>query len=252
MNAPDDRWDDARIHAYVDGELDTFTAARLEAACRQDAMLNARVERQRRLRTTLAASFDPVLDEPVPARLLQAVKTAPATSVVTPIRAVRPRRAPGPPVWLGALAASLVIGLAVGWFAPRSAGLPIAAGSGGLIATGYLDTALSQALSTDARRGASVQVALSFRSSDGAWCRSFSLAAGADGLACRTATGWRVEVLGQPPAPQAGGDYRQAGSSLSGAVLTAISERQAGDTLTLEQERQLREAGWRDAPGAAP
>jgi hypothetical protein len=45
-------------------------------------------------------------------------------------------------------------------------------------------------------------------------------------------------------------EYRQAGTSLSAAVLAAIGERQAGDTLTPEEERQLRESGWNRAVNA--
>lgn len=247
MNATDE-WNDDRIHAYVDGELDAFTMARLEAACRQDALLNARVEKQRRLRAQLKASFDPVLDEAIPSRLILAAK-APPSATVTPIRPVRPR-ARTQPLWFGAVAASLVIGLAIGRFAPRETGLPVATSNHGLVATGALDTALSQALSSDGRNGAGVQVALSFQARDGAYCRSFSLTSGADGLACRTADAWQIEVMGQA-SPPTGQDYRQAGSALSAAVLAAIGERQAGDTLDAAQEQKARSAGWR-APDKAP
>ncbi|MEO8315845.1 MAG: hypothetical protein ABI645_13755 [Pseudomonadota bacterium] len=246
MNAADE-WNDDRIHAYVDGELDAFTTARLEAACRQDAMLNARVEKQRRLRVQLKARFDPVLDEPIPARLLQTTNTPPSATV-TPIRAARPQ-ARIQPLWLGALAASLVIGLAIGWIIPRNTQLPVAAGGNGLVATGYLDKALSQALSSEGRTSSGVQVALSFQAGDGTFCRSFALTSGADGLACRGVNGWRIEVLGRAPARTE--DYRQAGSPLSGAVLAAIGEKQSGDTLDVEQERQARNDGWR-AAGKAP
>jgi hypothetical protein len=240
MSTPDE-WDD-RIHAYVDGELDAFTAARLEAACRQDATLNARVEKQRRLQQQLRAGLDPVLDEPVPARLLEAVMKFPTANGATPINVARPR-ARVQPLWFGALAASLVIGVAIGWLAPRESGLPIAAGSNGLVATGYLDAALSQSLSSDGRSTAGVQVPLSFQASDGAYCRSFSLTSGTDGLACRAADRWHIEVMGQAR-PQAGQDYRQAGSALSAAVLAVIGARQSGDTLDLEQEKQARGTGW--------
>jgi hypothetical protein len=242
-----DEWDEHRIHAYVDGELDAFTAARLEAACRQDVVLSARVERQRRLRAQLGAAFDTVLDEPVPSRLLDSLGNSPSATV-TPIRAARPR-ARVQPLWLGALAASLVIGLAVGWFAPRTGGLPVATSGSGLLATGYLDAALSQALSSEQRNSSGVQIALSFQTADGAYCRSFTLVSGADGLACRSGDRWRIEILA--PAPSGSSqEYRQAGSALSGAVLAAIGEKQSGDSLDVEQERQARSAGWRGS-GAA-
>jgi hypothetical protein len=240
-------WDDDRIHAYVDGELDGFTAARLEAACRQDALLNARVEKQRQLRAQLQASFDPVLVEPLPARLLDAAKIAPKATV-TPLHRRLPRTQVQP-VWLGALAASLVLGLSIGWFAPRSSGLPVAATSAGLVATGDLDTALSQSLSGQAPGGSGVQVVLSFQASDGTYCRSFSLDRGPDGLACRAGEQWRIEILAPAP-PRSDQDYRQAGSALSPAVLGAIGQRQAGDALEVEEEQRARDADWR-APGKA-
>ena len=63
-------WDDARVHAYVDGELDAETSARLEADSRRDAALAARVAQQRELSARLRAEYGPVLEEPVPQRLL--------------------------------------------------------------------------------------------------------------------------------------------------------------------------------------
>ncbi len=241
-------WDDAQIHAHVDGELDAVLSAQLEAQCRADEVLAARVATQRRLRALLGAQFDPVLAEPVPERLQQALQAQPAT--VTPIGAARPVRAAPHPAWWGALAASLVLGLMLGWQMPDRSALPMASGTNGPVATGALSAALSGQLSTDA--GASgIAVALSFRASDGRYCRSFSLRAGADGLACRTADQWRIEVMGRAQ-PAGGADsYRQAASSLSPAVLAAISALQAGDTLSSDEEKQLRDAQWQEsaAPG---
>jgi hypothetical protein len=247
MSAPE-HWDDGPIHAYVDGELDAFTAARLEAACRQDAALNSRVERQRQLRSQLGTIFNPVLDEPLSARLLEAASTAP-TATVTPIGNARPR-AVVRPLWIGALAASLVIGLSIGWIAPRDSGLPFATTGTGLVATGYLDAALSQALSSEQRPGSAVQLVLSFQASDGTYCRSFSLASGSDGMACRAGEQWRIEILAPAPS-RSDQDYRQAGSALSAAVLAAIGQRQSGDVLDAEEEQQARGGGWQ-ASGKAP
>jgi hypothetical protein len=240
-----EHWDDERIHTYVDGELDAFTAARLEAACRLDAVLNARVERQRQLRARLSASFDPVLEEPVPARLRDAAMTAPRATV-TPLHQTSPRKRVQP-LWLGALAASLVLGLSIGWYAPRQSSLPMAATSAGLVATGDLDAALSQSLSGEAPGAAGVQLVLSFRTTDGTYCRSFSLARGPDGLACRAGDQWRIEMVAAAP-PRNGQDYLQAGSSLAPTILAAIGQMQSGDVLDLGQEQQARAADW-PAPG---
>ncbi|WP_291194732.1 NepR family anti-sigma factor [Frateuria sp.] len=61
--------DDDTLQAYVDGELDASTAARVDAALAQDDALARRVRQAREVRAQLRAAFDPVLEEPVPDRL---------------------------------------------------------------------------------------------------------------------------------------------------------------------------------------
>jgi anti-sigma factor RsiW len=56
------------LQAYVDGELAPGDVVRVEAAIAADPAFAAQVERERRLRVQLRGAFDPVLDEPVPAR----------------------------------------------------------------------------------------------------------------------------------------------------------------------------------------
>ena len=82
-------WDNARIHAYVDGALDAETAARLEADSRTDAALAARIAQQRDLRTRLRAEFDPVLQEPIPQQLRDVLAASEPGAAVTPIGAAR-------------------------------------------------------------------------------------------------------------------------------------------------------------------
>lgn len=90
---------EADLHAWVDGQLAAQRAREVEAhlAARPDEAL--RVEAWRSQKEGLRALFDPVLDEPVPPRLL---------------RAARPQQ----PWYMQRLAASIVIALtsgAVGW-----------------------------------------------------------------------------------------------------------------------------------------
>ena len=86
--------DDQTLMAYADDELDAATRAQVEAALARDPALAARVEEHRALRAELNAAFDPVLDEPVPDRLLAAVKP-PVRGDSAPIdlASVRQRRA---------------------------------------------------------------------------------------------------------------------------------------------------------------
>lgn len=247
MNAHDPHWPDEQVHAYVDGELDAARAARLEADLARDAALAARVERQRQVRALLRERFDAVLAEPVPARLHQAA-AAGAGGVVTPIGAARTGRVARAPLWWGALAASVLIGVMLGWNLPRESGLPFTRGADGLLARGELDEALTQRLSSDGTGSSVISIALSFQDNDGRYCRSFSLAGGVDGLACRGDAGWQVEVIGQSASPGTAGDYRQAASPLSRTVLDAISARQSGDVLAAGEEARLRASGWRKAP----
>jgi hypothetical protein len=247
MNAQAAPWADEQIHAFIDGALAPDMAARLAADCRTDPALAARVDSQRRLQMLLRERFDAVLEEPVPQRLLDALDAGTGMDNIKPTGAARrPRTAP--PVWWAALAASLLLGLMLGWWLAGSGGLPVATVDGNLLARAELDTALSEQLSGGGTGRSRITVLASLRASDGRFCRAFRLAGGADGLACRAVDGWRVEALGSawPQAPAAGDSYRQASSALSPAVIAAMEQQQGGDVLTPEQEQRARDAGWRD------
>lgn len=247
MNAQPPPWRDDEVHAYVDGQLDAARSAQLEADIAADAVLAARVARQRRLRSALQNRFDAVLAEPVPERLQRAMAGTLGNAAATPIGAGRSTRPKAPAMWWGALAASLLIGVLLGWGLPRDTGLPFSSSSAGLLAHGDLADALSRQLASDGTSASGVSVPLSFRGTDGRYCRGFSLRSGIDGLACRGEAGWQVEVIGQGPAAASGGGdmYRPAASSLSRSVLDAISARQAGDMLGAGEEAELRANGWR-------
>jgi hypothetical protein len=239
----------------VDGVLDEETAARLEAESRNDAALKARIARQRELRARLRAELDPVLEEPIPQRLLDTLAAPDAGAAVTPIGAARQAavRAARPPWSLrewGAIAATLVVGILVGQLAFRgSSDLPIESENGGLVAAAYLDTALSTQLTGAAPAGASARIGLSFRAADGEYCRTFALDRGA-GLACRRDGRWSVELLDNAGAARDSPDsFRQASSALSPAMLGAIAALGAGEALTVEEERQRVASGWEGEGG---
>lgn len=97
---------DADVHAYVDGQLAPERAALLESAAASDAGLAARVAEWRAQNAALRDALDPVLSEPIPAALLAAA-TAPGR------RAAGARRLIAPAF---AAAATLVLGLAIGWY----------------------------------------------------------------------------------------------------------------------------------------
>jgi anti-sigma factor RsiW len=97
---------DADVNAYVDGQLAPARMPAVEEAIARDPAVAQRIAELRAQNAALRDAFDPWLAEAPPARLVAAA-TGPAPA--------RPRV----PAWLGvsaAAAASLVIGVAVGWF----------------------------------------------------------------------------------------------------------------------------------------
>jgi anti-sigma factor RsiW len=93
------------LHAYADGQLARERAAVVEAACSRDPALASRVAEVRVQNAGLREALDPVLAEPIPEALLAAAAAPKA-------RAGTLRR------WLVpafAAAASLVVGIGVGW-----------------------------------------------------------------------------------------------------------------------------------------
>lgn len=240
-------WDNAQIYAYVDGELDAATAARLEADSRTDAALAARIAEQRELRARLHAELDPVLNEPIPQRLHAALAGPVRGAAVAPIgaarRAVRP--AWSPREWL-AIAATLAVGVFVGVFASRGpSGAPFETDRGRLVAAGYLDAALSTQLAGAAADDAAI--GLTFRAAGGEYCRTFALHAGGGGVACRRDARWRVELLDAAASQPGADEFRQASSALSPAILGAVAALGAGEPLTPDEERALVRSDWEAA-----
>jgi hypothetical protein len=245
-------WSDEMLMAYVDGEADAASAAAIEQAAASDAALAARIERMRGLRAAVHAAYAPVLDEPVPDRLLAALQAASGAPNVVDLAARRAaQRAALRPRWSwfewGAMAASVLLGVAIGALALRGLDEPIVvAEGGGLVARAALAQALSTQLAQDPLADAPVRVGLSFVSKAGEYCRTFALAQRATvaGLACRSGGDWRISVVVQDESAAAPDRYRMAATPLPRAVLDAVDAAIAGDPLDAEAERVARERGW--------
>jgi anti-sigma factor RsiW len=87
------------LHAWVDGQLDEPLRAAVESELAQQPEAAERARSYQRLNVALKALYDPVLEEPVPERLL-----------------VRPRSRTASSAVFAKAASLLVIGLALGWF----------------------------------------------------------------------------------------------------------------------------------------
>ncbi|HYF22002.1 MAG TPA: anti-sigma factor [Caulobacteraceae bacterium] len=249
-------FDDEILMTYADGELDAESAARLEAAMEADPTLAERVARHRRLRGSVAGAFAGVTDEPVPERLLDAVRGGEARPAeVLDLAAARARKAAPPPsgkpkadwrAW-AAIAACLVAAVLVfrGPFpAVGSKGALIEASADALTARGALASALDRQLASAPEAGAAVRVGFSFKASDGAFCRTFQAEQGLAGVACKEKNRWRVRMATTAGAA-APGEYRQAGSETSPAVLAAVDAMIVGEPLDAEAEAAARKRGWK-------
>lgn len=233
--------DDEMLMAFVDGELDEVASARIERAAAENSELRMRIETQRRLRSRIAAHYGPVAEEPVPDRFRALLE-----SNVVDLSTARPKKRAWHWQNLGAIAASLVVGLFAGQWLPLGGDGPVAAEEGGLIARGDLARALDTQLASAPTADARARVGVSFVSTEGRMCRTFESTA-LTGLACHDGGRWRL-VVTAPGNAGSDREYRQAGSG-SLIVLQAAQDMMSGDPLDAAAERRSRDSGWRNVSG---
>ncbi|MGH8181044.1 MAG: anti-sigma factor family protein [Steroidobacteraceae bacterium] len=244
------RFSEEVLMAYADDELDAPTRAAVDAAMASDPEIAQRIARHKALRNRFHSAFDKILDEPVPARVLEVVRheqVAPRKSNVTPLRQRQVRRWNWPQ-WT-AVAASLMVGVIAGRLTLMRAGSagPIVTRGDRLLAAGALAAALSDQLASAQSAADPVRIGVSFRAKSGEYCRTFALrgAEGLAGLACRADDGWQLGVLARTESTGGGaGTYRQAASSMPAAVVAAVGERMAGEPLDQHAEAAARGRHW--------
>lgn len=228
------------IAAYTDGELDGPERARVEAAIVADPALRAQVAAHRALKARLAAHFAPIAAEPVPERLSSLLHASGGGAEVIDFtaavarrrtKAVRARRQ-----WLRWAAPALAASLALGFLVLRPGGLPDG------YADGDLATTLNTRLAANQPNDGATRILLSFPNAQGELCRGFAGAA-QSGIACRDATGWRIErALGGVDLQ--GTDFRQAGSAGT-ELMAAMQDMAAGAPLDAAAEEAARARAWR-------
>ena len=239
---------DEQLMAYADGELPAAEVQAIAAAAAADPELAQRIERFAATRRVLHDAFAPTLEEPVPARLLEAL--------ASPERKVVPLRRITPASWVPmALAASiaLAVGLSVSLWLPQAgpavAGLPQDMAALGEV----LETRASGEPQPVTQGGRSYEIlpTATLRAAAG-WCREFQSTlegehpARARGVACRQPDGqWQlVAVAAAGGAAAAAGEYVPAGAGEPDlAAGLGASER-----LTPAQEAGLIRDNWRQAP----
>lgn len=229
---------DERLGAYLDGELGADERAAVEAALAADAGLRARLERLQGVRAALHNAF-PLVDDPVPEKLL-ALLEEPETNVVAfPARAA-PRPALSGLQW-AALAAAFAGALFIGRMTAPESG-PFILRGGELYAGPRLERVLTTQLASAQNPNAATRIGLTFRARDGAFCRTFVLDGALSGLACREAGAWALRMTA--PAAQRTGEFVQAAAEAP-AVLEAASAIIEGEPFDAAGEAEAKRVGWR-------
>jgi hypothetical protein len=272
MNAltEDDR---IAVMIYVDAEMPAGERTAFDARLVHEPALAAAVARERALRATLQSAYGPVMDEPVPAGLLDLLgipdgEPAPAAHAANdPVaigrsdarRAHLPRAQHWHRQWQpwGAMAACLVLGVVFGtrMYAPQSPAIGGAdtvalnvRNDGAITAQGGLRVALEQRVAgTVLDPNSPITVGLTFRNHAQQYCRTFTLDSASSGIACRQSDGWVVAHLEHAAGTPASaiGAYRTAASPYSPTLLQAIDALRDGDTLDATAETAAKAKGWK-------
>jgi hypothetical protein len=233
--------DDDKFFAWLDGELEGAEAAEMAARVDSDPALAAIADRHRAMQARLNNAFDKVAAAPIPEPIRATATLGRSNVVDLGARRDRARRAiPALPQW-AMIAATLVLGLFVGTQLPGNNDSPVLVRSGALYAAADLDRALDTQLASAPSAG-SIRIGLTFRTSDGTVCRSFTGTASA-GLACRDDGRWRVRGLFQAGEGQSG-EYRMA-AGMDPNLAALVGSTMAGEPMDAARERAAREHGWR-------
>jgi hypothetical protein len=217
------------FYAWLDGMLGAEEAAEVEARVAADAELSALAARHRQLKQSLRAAFNPIVEEPIPDRILPRSDRLSVPIELIAAQHQRARLFAQPVQWL-AIAASLAIGLFFGgWLRPDTS--PVQQESGRLYAAASLERSLDRELAS-APGGGEMRIGVTFRDQDGAICRSFNdqhVAA--------------VEALFNTEGPSAA-DYRMA-AGMDPRLADVVGSIMVGEPLNATQERAARDRGWR-------
>ena len=225
---------DQVLSSYLDGELDERARAEVEAALADDGGARLRLERLRGVDELLRKAIPQSArtdEDPIARHILSYDERSPEPTLArTPRRAI---------VALLALAAG-VTGLAIG-----------IVGSGLLHQTrNVIDNSVITALNTkssgerESRKGRTVSIVLSFRSTTGQYCRVFDVASSdvsGEGIACRAGAEW--QLAGWDGTRETGG-FQPAGGD---AFIDGLMDRLGGKAaLEPSAERKLIDAQWKE------
>ena len=234
--------EDEKFYAWLDGELSGAEAAEVEARVAGDPELARLAKEDRALRARLSNAFGTVAEQPVPGKLVAALREDRGEIIdLAQPRPDRPWWRPAAPQWI-AMAASLGVGVLLGTAVLDRGSDGLVADQGGQL---YAQSVLAEGLSTQLAsvpNDKPVRIGVTYRNRDGAICRSFTVQS-SNGLACRDGDQWRVQSLVSANAEGEGSYRMAAGADPVTAGLIAASI--AGEPFDAQAERAAREEGWR-------
>ncbi len=221
------------LSQYLDGELDSLSRHRLEQRLAEEPALQSLLERLQAQDEALRAAHQDT--DGVPAR----IRALLGGNVVA-----FPKQRGQRPAWQYAVAASLVAAagllLTPSWDRTPSNAVNLA---------NVLEEAPSMASGWIAMDdGSQVRPVLSFRDTDGNWCREYLLSTGSEaarGVACRQDSEWNTAILVTADIPGSAGDFRPAGAGDADAIADYMADKAAGIALSATEEAELIASDWR-------
>jgi negative regulator of sigma E activity len=260
---------DETLMAFADGELDDHESERVAHAMEASPALAERVEMFMASRERVRGAYASVIAEPVPERLLQAAlgdaagqrpdirssnMAAAETAAVVPFErpvagSSRMAQRRWLPVALAASVAAVAAGL-VGYIGGHGRGAPTNAVAALFGTPGAVAELLTATADGERRElpvaGLVASVAGTYRMADQRLCRTLDLnhaasGTGAQALACRGASGWRLEVA-MPREPD-NGTFRPAAAGAS--IEAVLDAGGASDALAKAEVDALIRSGWR-------
>jgi hypothetical protein len=239
---------DEDLMAFADGELDEIKRKQIEDAINRDPEIARRVASHRDLKNAVHKSFEPVLEQPVPDRLITAARAAAKSAPRESKSNVVPLRGRGAPAhqrprWF-ALAASFILGALALQLVTYLRNKPETDAQ--IIGSGALQRALSTQLASD-QTNSPVQIGITFLSKSGEYCRTFRLQE-LGGLACNETGSWKLMVMARLANTSAGNaGYRPAGSDTPPAIIQAVNDTVSGEPLDSKTEAEARAQKWQHA-----
>lgn len=222
-----------QLSQYLDGELDAPATRRLEQRLGEEPELQALLQQLQAQDKGIKAAFNNTDQAP------QRVAALLQTNVVA-----FPRQRGQRPVWQYAVAASLIaaVGLVL---APNWQQSP----AGDPMLASVLEQTPSMATGWKTLDdGRQVRPVLSFRDSDGNWCREYLLSdgeQGSRGVACRQDSRWNTLVVADASIPGNASEFRPASAGDADIIADYMADKAASIALSASEEARLIASDWK-------